>query len=78
MSWDEEDDWDEDQDNTVPCKNCRRDVFEEAEQCPYCGEYILATSNPFASKPVWFQKLMFLIAILALIGFLLPIVGWLF
>ena len=80
MSWDEdyENDWDDDQTYTVACPNCGHDVYEDAEKCPHCGEYIVATAGPFASKPVWFQKLMFVIAILTLIGLVLPILaGWL-
>ncbi|MEP0848761.1 MAG: hypothetical protein HRF50_18300 [Phycisphaerae bacterium] len=32
----------DDDDATVPCSSCRRDVSELAERCPYCGEWLVA------------------------------------
>jgi hypothetical protein len=42
----------EDDDDTVPCPNCRRAIHEEAERCPYCEQYITAEDAP-SRPPVW-------------------------
>lgn len=31
---------DEDEEPTIFCPNCRAEIWEEAERCPECGEYI--------------------------------------
>lgn len=23
-----------------PCPNCGKDIYEDSEQCPFCGEYV--------------------------------------
>ncbi len=57
---DEEDaeDWDDDGDPddeepTVPCPYCRREIHEDAERCPHCGQYISSADAPAAAKPWW-------------------------
>ena len=75
MSWDEEDydyedDWDDDQTRTVPCKNCGCEIYEEAERCPSCGVYVLAASSTFDSKPFWSKSLTFMIVILIIMSLL--------
>ena len=77
MSWDEEDydyehDWDDDQTVTVKCKNCGSEIYEEAEQCPSCGEYVFVKTNPFETKSLWFRYFTVAIVIwitLWLVGF---------
>jgi hypothetical protein len=27
-------------DSTVPCPHCGRDIHEDSPQCPHCGEYL--------------------------------------
>jgi predicted nucleic acid-binding Zn ribbon protein len=39
--------------DTVPCPNCGKPVYDGAEQCPRCGNYISAEERPTA-KPMWF------------------------
>jgi uncharacterized paraquat-inducible protein A len=39
--------------DTVTCPNCRRDVYEGAEQCPRCGHYFSAEDAPQRSHPTW-------------------------
>jgi uncharacterized protein (DUF983 family) len=45
----DDDDWDdaddefdseEDDKSTIACPNCHKQVYDDAEQCPYCGHYI--------------------------------------
>ena len=55
--WDEGDeDWPDDDDSTelVPCPRCGCDIYEEAEQCPVCGEYITHERPPMEGRPAWF------------------------
>lgn len=58
MSWDDDidDDYVEEPDETfsIPCSNCHADVYEDCEQCPYCGEYIIRSTNPLVGKPDWY------------------------
>ena len=46
--WDDEP-WDSDEDDrasdeedepTIPCPYCRREIHEDSPQCPHCGQYI--------------------------------------
>jgi uncharacterized protein (DUF983 family) len=39
----------DDDGETVPCPHCRRPVYEDAEQCPYCSNYISSEDAP--SRP---------------------------
>jgi hypothetical protein len=48
------DDADEQQVPTVPCPACGREIYEEADACPYCGEYVAFDAPPAAGKPWWF------------------------
>jgi hypothetical protein len=52
-SWDA-DDFDEDDDEpTVPCPYCRREIHEDAQRCPHCERYISTEDAPPARKPWW-------------------------
>ncbi len=31
----------DDNDDTVACSGCKRDISEHAEQCPHCGEWVI-------------------------------------
>jgi uncharacterized paraquat-inducible protein A len=44
---------DEDDDETVPCPHCRRPVYEDAERCPQCGNYLSREDAPHEAKPTW-------------------------
>ena len=45
--------WDEDgSDETVPCPDCRADVYEDAERCPECGRYLSREDAP-RRHPWW-------------------------
>lgn len=60
MSWDDEfdEDWagpDDDPTPTIPCPNCRGEVYAEADSCPHCGEFRIGdNSNPMSGKPLWY------------------------
>ncbi len=47
------DDDDDDDSVTEPCPNCRRDVYEGTDRCPYCGEYIVPGRSPRGGRGLW-------------------------
>lgn len=57
-------DSDEDPSATIPCPNCGHDVFEDADRCPHCGEYITPAAS--SARPMW----LIIAAILALLALL--------
>jgi hypothetical protein len=44
---------DEDDEPTVPCPYCRREIHEDAQRCPHCERYISAEDAPASHKPWW-------------------------
>jgi predicted RNA-binding Zn-ribbon protein involved in translation (DUF1610 family) len=72
------DDWemperDEDDDeelDLLPCPSCGEPIYEEAEACPYCGEYVTHSTSVLASKPLWFVVL----AILGIVAIIFALV----
>ncbi len=53
--WDDEDEADEDgpEDDdaeTVACPHCNRQIYEDAERCPYCEQYISKEDAPRSRK----------------------------
>ncbi len=46
---------DDEEDSTYPCPYCRTPIFDEAEQCPKCGNYISREDEPdgLAVRPWW-------------------------
>jgi hypothetical protein len=58
---------DEDRVETVPCPYCRRPVYEDAERCPECGNYLSREDVP-ARHPPWL--------VLGAIVCLLIVLGW--
>jgi hypothetical protein len=56
--WDDEDDEarggdDSDEEATVPCPSCRREIFEDSPRCPYCERYISEEDHAGQGKPLW-------------------------
>lgn len=56
----DDDDWnesgfqaDDDTGETIPCPYCRKDVYEGAEQCPHCRQYLSSEDAPVSQKPWW-------------------------
>ncbi len=58
--WDDEyddDEFDDDHDDaesvTVPCSHCGADIYEDADQCPMCGEFQIRGSRQWEGRPLW-------------------------
>jgi ferredoxin-thioredoxin reductase catalytic subunit len=48
------DDFDDDDDETtVPCPYCKREIHEDSQRCPYCERYISDEDAPAGRKPWW-------------------------
>lgn len=59
----EPDEGDEDDDGTVPCPYCGAAVYEDAERCPHCENYISREDAP-SRVPLW-VKLTALVCLVA-------------
>jgi hypothetical protein len=46
-------DGDDDEEPTIPCPHCRRQIHEESQRCPYCENYISEEDTVPARKPWW-------------------------
>lgn len=38
---------------TVPCPYCRREILEDSPRCPYCERYISEEDHAAPGKPLW-------------------------
>lgn len=55
------DDADHAESETVPCAACGAEIFEDAVQCPQCGEYLSAAGfSVWQGRPAWFVALAIL------------------
>jgi hypothetical protein len=55
---------------TVPCPYCREPVYEDAERCPGCGNYLSREDAPGPRKPAWVVAGV-LLCLTVLLGWLL-------
>ena len=39
---------------TLACPACGERIYEEAPQCPHCGEYVTHSTSPLIGRPWWF------------------------
>jgi predicted nucleic acid-binding Zn ribbon protein len=57
--WDEADsdhddaDEDDNEEPTIVCPNCRRQIHEDSQRCPYCEQYITEEDRERSSQPWW-------------------------
>jgi hypothetical protein len=63
---DENEEDDADGETTIPCPHCGEDVFDNAEQCPACGMWLIADRRPLTGRPRWFVVLGVVVALLAI------------
>jgi uncharacterized paraquat-inducible protein A len=52
---DEEEDYDaeDEHESTIACPHCRKQIYDDVEQCPYCGQYISEEDRTSGQKPWW-------------------------
>ncbi|TWT29240.1 hypothetical protein KOR34_52950 [Posidoniimonas corsicana] len=53
----DDDYYDDDEAELVDCPACGAPVYEEAERCPVCGEYITHSTSPWSGRPTWWVAL---------------------
>jgi endogenous inhibitor of DNA gyrase (YacG/DUF329 family) len=53
--------WQDDTD-TVPCPQCGRDVYEDAERCPSCGLYLTREEGPLRQS--WTFRILAIICLI--------------
>ena len=58
---------------TVPCPQCGADVYEDAPQCPICGEYVDRSTSALAGRPLWWIVL----GVLGIAAVVVALSGWL-
>lgn len=51
--WDEEPSSFDDDEPTIPCPYCRREILEDSPRCPYCERYISAEDGGTGRRPMW-------------------------
>ena len=44
---------DEAEAETVVCSHCGESIYEEAVECPYCGNYVSSSTSPWTGRPMW-------------------------
>ena len=50
---DEDDASEDDEEPTIPCPFCKRQIHEDSQRCPYCEQYITGEDAPASPKPWW-------------------------
>jgi hypothetical protein len=58
--WDEgcdcgghESDYGDEDDSTIPCPYCGKEMYEDSPRCPHCGQYISDEDTPPNRTPWW-------------------------
>jgi predicted RNA-binding Zn-ribbon protein involved in translation (DUF1610 family) len=74
MPYDDEQEWSEEFDDgeaeEVPCPSCRQMIYEETEQCPHCGEWVMPTAaRARRISPLWIAAAV--LALLAMLSFVI-------
>jgi hypothetical protein len=44
---------DDEDEPTIACPYCRKQIHEDSQRCPYCERYISKEDAPAARKPWW-------------------------
>jgi len=45
--------FDDDEESTIPCPYCKREIHEDTPRCPYCENFISREDVPRSRKPWW-------------------------
>lgn len=56
---------------TIVCPECGADVYEDADQCPACGYFIMHDTNVWSGRSLWWIALALLgiVAVILALGF---------
>lgn len=68
----EEDAFDDDFSETVPCPQCGAEVYEDAVQCSHCGTYITHHTSVWSGRPAWW----ILLGLLGVLAVILALAGY--
>lgn len=76
-SWDDDSGWDngtpdDDEADVIPCPNCGTEVYEEADMCPVCGEFIIAGRSPWQGR----SPLFVVVGLLGIAAVILVLLGF--
>ena len=52
-AWDDDEDTDMGEEDTIPCPYCKCQIHEDSQRCPYCENYISEEDRFPARKPWW-------------------------
>ena len=69
-------DWpveDDESSDVLPCPECGAEVYEDAQWCPACGQFIVHRTSPWIGRPWWWVALG-LAGIAAVVWLMMP--GW--
>lgn len=44
------DEFDDGDDYTRPCPHCGAEIYDDADYCPVCNQYILSTTSPWHGR----------------------------
>jgi hypothetical protein len=65
------DDLDDGSTDTVVCPHCGADVYEDADQCPECGMFLLSDTRVWSSKSLGWIALGLLGVVAAILALIL-------
>jgi hypothetical protein len=54
----------DDDEDTVPCPSCGAEIFDDAPQCPICGEYVTHATT-MTLHPIWRWTAIAILAVVA-------------
>jgi len=74
--WDDPEDpddaFDSQESETAPCPLCGAEIYDDAVQCPACGQYVPADTSVWSGRPLWWILLGFLGIVLLIVALLRP------
>lgn len=53
----------------IPCPECGAEIYDDSEQCPRCGSYLIHQNNTWSGRPAWWV-ILGLLGIVAVIAVL--------
>lgn len=65
-AWDDED-LDDGESEEAACPACGRSVYEDADKCPHCGEWITPTGEAQRRSRTWFWPVLVVVLILMML-----------